>query len=117
MLFQTALSPTSTRQTRSNPSSSTPSPPAKKSSSSASPVPSPPLAGKCITNEPRVGKVACLGVNLLLVNLKHVPGFIEKAEELKSKGVEKILCLSGITSHLTVFSVEFSLLAAIWHRI
>ncbi|CAN6564337.1 peroxiredoxin-2-like [Malus sylvestris] len=27
-------------------------------------------------------------------SLKHVPGFIEKADELKSKGVEKILCLS-----------------------
>ncbi|XP_050128021.1 peroxiredoxin-2-like [Malus sylvestris] len=27
-------------------------------------------------------------------SLKHLPGFIEKAEELKSKGVEKILCLS-----------------------
>ncbi|CAN6540983.1 unnamed protein product [Malus baccata var. baccata] len=46
-------------------------------------------------------------------SLKHVPGIIEKTEELKSKGVEKILCLSGITSHLTVFSVDFSLLAAI----
>ncbi|KAM1971119.1 hypothetical protein ACFX16_018110 [Malus domestica] len=29
-----------------------------------------------------------------LYSLKHVPGFIEKTEELKSKGVEKILCLS-----------------------
>ncbi|WCJ42502.1 Peroxiredoxin-2 [Euphorbia peplus] len=27
-------------------------------------------------------------------SLKHVPGFIEKAEELKSKGVSEILCLS-----------------------
>ncbi|CAB4288442.1 unnamed protein product [Prunus armeniaca] len=27
-------------------------------------------------------------------SLKHVPGFIEKADELKSKGVDKILCLS-----------------------
>uniref|UniRef100_A0A5B6Z6G0 Glutaredoxin-dependent peroxiredoxin n=1 Tax=Davidia involucrata TaxID=16924 RepID=A0A5B6Z6G0_DAVIN len=27
-------------------------------------------------------------------SLKHVPGFIEKAEELKSKGVDDILCLS-----------------------
>ncbi|KAB2618503.1 peroxiredoxin-2B-like [Pyrus ussuriensis x Pyrus communis] len=29
-------------------------------------------------------------------SLKHVPGFIEKAEVLKSKGVEKILCLSDV---------------------
>ncbi|XP_050220342.1 peroxiredoxin-2 [Mercurialis annua] len=27
-------------------------------------------------------------------SLKHVPGFIEKADELKSKGVAEILCLS-----------------------
>ncbi|KAL6226515.1 PREDICTED: peroxiredoxin-2B [Fragaria vesca subsp. vesca] len=27
-------------------------------------------------------------------SLKHVPGYIEKADELKSKGVDKILCLS-----------------------
>ncbi|XP_074276001.1 peroxiredoxin-2B [Silene latifolia] len=27
-------------------------------------------------------------------SMKHVPGFIEKAEELKSKGVEEILCIS-----------------------
>ena len=27
-------------------------------------------------------------------SLKHVPGFIEKADELKSKGVDEILCLS-----------------------
>lgn len=39
-----------------------------------------------------------------------MPGFIEKADELKSKGVEKILCLSGITSHLIVISVNFNLL-------
>ncbi|CAN6681007.1 unnamed protein product [Malus baccata var. baccata] len=58
------------------------------------------------------GKIVIL-FGLWLYTLKHVPGFIEKAEELKSKGVEKILCLSGITSHLTVFSVDFSLLAAI----
>ncbi|KAJ4708468.1 Peroxiredoxin [Melia azedarach] len=27
-------------------------------------------------------------------SLKHVPGFIEKAEELKAKGVQEILCIS-----------------------
>ncbi|XP_047327070.1 peroxiredoxin-2B [Impatiens glandulifera] len=27
-------------------------------------------------------------------SMKHVPGYIEKAEELKSKGVEEILCIS-----------------------
>ncbi|KAK6119958.1 hypothetical protein DH2020_014449 [Rehmannia glutinosa] len=27
-------------------------------------------------------------------SMKHVPGFIEKAEELKSKGIDEILCIS-----------------------
>ncbi|CAK9172754.1 unnamed protein product [Ilex paraguariensis] len=27
-------------------------------------------------------------------SLKHVPGFIEKADELKSKGVDELLCIS-----------------------
>ncbi|GAB4842248.1 thioredoxin peroxidase Tpx1, variant 2 [Ancistrocladus abbreviatus] len=30
----------------------------------------------------------------VLNHMKHVPGFIEKAEELKSKGVAEILCIS-----------------------
>jgi len=28
--------------------------------------------------------------------MQHVPGFITKAEELKSKGVDEILLISGI---------------------
>lgn len=37
-------------------------------------------------------------------SVKHVPGFIEKAEELKSKGVAEILLISG-TSLLFCFFV------------
>uniref|UniRef100_A0A2P2JL04 Glutaredoxin-dependent peroxiredoxin n=1 Tax=Rhizophora mucronata TaxID=61149 RepID=A0A2P2JL04_RHIMU len=29
-----------------------------------------------------------------MCSLKHVPGFIEKADELKSKGIAEILCVS-----------------------
>jgi len=29
------------------------------------------------------------------VSMNHVNGFIEKAEELKSNGVDEIICLSG----------------------
>ena len=36
-------------------------------------------------------------------SLKHVPGYIEKADELKSKGVDKILCLSGMSLTLMLF--------------
>lgn len=37
--------------------------------------------------------------------MKHVPGFVEKAEELKSKGIDEILLLSGMTFILICFSV------------
>jgi peroxiredoxin len=40
-------------------------------------------------------------------SLKHVPGFIEKAEELKSKGVDEILLISGI---VYIISSEFCIL-------
>ncbi len=30
----------------------------------------------------------------LLPSLKHLPGFIEKADEIKSKGVDSIACVS-----------------------
>lgn len=44
-------------------------------------------------------------------SLKHVPGFIEKADELKSKGVDEILCISGIllTFNILIKYVAFSL--------
>jgi len=29
------------------------------------------------------------------VSMSHVPGFIGKAEELKSKGIDEIICFSG----------------------
>lgn len=31
-------------------------------------------------------------------SVKHVPGFIEKAEEFKAKGVSEILLISGMVS-------------------
>ncbi|PPD78460.1 hypothetical protein GOBAR_DD24597 [Gossypium barbadense] len=31
-------------------------------------------------------------------SLKHVPGFIEKAAEFKSKGINEIICISGMRS-------------------
>lgn len=37
-------------------------------------------------------KVDCV---CLWHSLKHVPGFVEKAEELKAKGVDDILLISG----------------------
>ncbi|KAH7572284.1 hypothetical protein JRO89_XS04G0232300 [Xanthoceras sorbifolium] len=33
-------------------------------------------------------------IGVVICSTKHVPGFVEKAEELKSKGVSEILCLS-----------------------
>jgi len=36
-----------------------------------------------------------------------VPGFIEKAEELKAKGVDEILCISGMLSTETINAVIF----------
>ncbi|GMN50561.1 hypothetical protein TIFTF001_019727 [Ficus carica] len=39
-------------------------------------------------------KVVLFGVFGWLSSLKHVPGFIERAEEFKSKGVDELLCIS-----------------------
>lgn len=33
-------------------------------------------------------------------SMKHVPGFIDSADELKAKGVDEILCISGTLSLL-----------------
>lgn len=44
-------------------------------------------------------------------SLKHVPGYIEKADELKSKGVDKILCLSGMSFTLMFCSANYNLQA------
>lgn len=49
----------------------------------------------------------------LVDSMKHVPGFVEKAEEFKSKGVDEILLISGISvcsiSALKLISVSFQL--------
>ena len=44
-------------------------------------------------------------------SLKHVPGFIENANEFKSKGVDEILCISGtlLTFNILINYVAFSL--------
>lgn len=36
-------------------------------------------------------------------SMKHVPGFIEHAEELKSKGVSDLLLISGMVFNSFVF--------------
>lgn len=36
-------------------------------------------------------------------SMKHVPGFIEHAEELKSKGVSDLLLISGMVFNSSVF--------------
>ncbi|XP_021911015.1 peroxiredoxin-2B-like [Carica papaya] len=36
-------------------------------------------------------------------SLKHVPGFIENAEEFKLKGVDEIICISGKFSFIPRF--------------
>lgn len=47
-------------------------------------------------------------------SLKHVPGFIEKAEELKSKGVDEVLCISGIFTLFSLCLGFCSFLGLIW---
>jgi hypothetical protein len=34
---------------------------------------------------------------------QHVPGFITQAEQLKAKGVDEILLISGMLAYLSVF--------------
>lgn len=35
--------------------------------------------------------------------MQHVPGFIQNAEELKSKGIDEILLISGIFLNISIF--------------
>ncbi|KAF5932078.1 hypothetical protein HYC85_028249 [Camellia sinensis] len=43
------------------------------------------------------GLVEIADILVELLHLKHLLGFMEEAEELKSKGVDGILCLSGLS--------------------
>lgn len=42
-------------------------------------------------------------------SVKHVPGFIEKAEEFKAKGVSEIILIAGMIFTITVAQFSFSL--------
>ncbi|RDX79680.1 Peroxiredoxin-2B, partial [Mucuna pruriens] len=35
-------------------------------------------------------------LHAMVIFLKHVPGFLERAQEFKTKGVDELMCISGI---------------------